>query len=215
MNEPHSHPLIAQMKTLLAGLPEDAMIAGGCLRDCLLGARPKDIDLFVGPDFDVSAWAEKNGGWASKHLRDSAEYETGMPGSVARVIDPTLFLGDDGLEHYKGISTSDGIPLQIIQMAAKTSTEQQLARFDFDFCQFALAQDGTFVGTDAAYVALGSKKARWRLAVGDSRRRGSEDRVRRWLGRPEFRDWRFVFPGVTYVYSPYWGNAAALVDKAS
>ena len=198
MNDPNYHPMISRLREILmVDLPSDAIVAGGCLRDCILGGIPKDVDVFVGPGMNVPAWAQAHGGNCWAVCGAATEYDMGLQASVAQVFDTNLRVGDDGLT-----TDRDGPEIQFIQMKRPTSVEEQFARFDFDFCKLALLQDGSFKADPTAYPALRQKVARWTLEEGDVRRTGSVDRVIRWLQRPMFRSWRFVMGNKVFVYHP-------------
>lgn len=209
MNDPNYHPMISRLReSLMVDLPSDAIVAGGCLRDCILGGTPKDVDVFVGPGMDVLAWVEAHGGngWAMGGV--VTEYDSGLQASVAQVFNTNLRVGDDGLT-----TDLDGPELQFVQMKRPTSVEEQFARFDFDFCKLALLQDGSFKADPTASLALRQKVARWTLEEGDVRMAGSMDRVIRWLQRPMFRSWRFVMGDNVFGYHP--SKSFALLKGAS
>ena len=129
MNDPNYHPMISRLREILmVDLPSDAVVAGGCLRDCILGGIPKDVDVFVGPGLDVRAWVEAHGGNCRAVGGAATEYDAGLQASVAQVFDTNLRVGADGLA-----ADLDGPEIQFIQMKRPTSVEEQFARFDFDF----------------------------------------------------------------------------------
>lgn len=198
MNDPNYHPMISRLREILmVDLPSDAIVAGGCLRDCILGGTPKDVDVFVGPGMDVPAWVEAYGGNCWAVAGAVTEYDAGLQARVAQVFDTNLRVGDDGLT-----TDLDGPAIQFVQMKRTTSIEEHFARFDFDFCKLALLQDGSFKADPTASLALSQKVARWTLEEGDVRRAGSMDRVIRWLQRPMFRSWRFVMGNNVFGYHP-------------
>lgn len=198
MNDPNYHPMISRLREILmVDLPSDAIVAGGCLRDCILGGTPKDVDVFVGPGMDVPAWVEAHGGNCWAVAGAVTEYDAGLQARVAQVFDTNLRVGDDGLT-----TDLDGPAIQFVQMKRTTSIEEHFARFDFDFCKLALLQDGSFKADPTASLALSQKVARWTLEEGDVRRAGSMDRVIRWLQRPMFRSWRFVMGNNVFGYHP-------------
>ena len=104
-----------------------AVIAGGCLRDLILGAPVKDIDFFV-PATDRPAnmkWA----GWEKvREFTDTQGYILGFRDEVCRVTE--FFVPYQPL-----------LPVQIIELrwdlSQKPFIDFVMERMDFDFCRVA------------------------------------------------------------------------------
>lgn len=159
-----------------------AIVAGGCLRDAILGVPHRDIDIFVGPDFDPTKLPEA---WA------------------AFVLSPETFV-QDYAEHFAprlkavwGLANCDGELLgpaaaQIIVMAEPIKLPELLADFDWGFCQIGGHTLSKLFCTDAFRADMNNNTATLTAKPGDPRmermlRRGKEFQRR-------FPDRRFLVP---------------------
>lgn len=122
------------------GFP-DAVIAGGALRDLILGREPKDIDVFaehpstgfstgslVGANTaEIKEWAERYLGPARCVINSAwANYNEGMDGVVCAVeIDTAL---------------TRPLPIQLIMMNRPMTLQSAVERIDFGLCR--VSHDG-------------------------------------------------------------------------
>lgn len=143
---PHNKPrlwdrIIADVAPCFGGA---AIVAGGAVRDHVLGRRPKDIDVFVPADNHEGlcrALRPLHGNFASEHTTTDPDYMT----------DP-LAMGAVNLRLH-------GMDVQVVGMRLPEFTiDAVLARFDFGLCQAAYCQqDGTAVTTPAFQVDAASR----------------------------------------------------------
>jgi hypothetical protein len=121
--------LAEQVRTLLvhAGFPE-AIVAGGFLRDTLLGIEPKDIDVFIGnktmtSEALVSALHEALGGYVK------VEFDVTYS---AMEVDRILAVD----------SPAYPFPIQVIEMKPGLSPVEHARRHDFGICQVWIGSHG-------------------------------------------------------------------------
>ena len=109
----------------------DVMIAGGCIRDWMLGLEPKDIDVFMLlPEGEAPRLPEGNG-WEVDPEQPQAPENQGVPGygGVTRIT--SIF-------NWR----KQGQPVQIIQLQRDTNLTDYVWGFDIDVCMGRWDQNG-------------------------------------------------------------------------
>lgn len=119
-----------------AGFP-GAVVAGGYLRDTLIGQRPKDLDVFIPYSELATCYLEPA---LSKALGEPMAFQFdlsyGEDTEINRVFTVT---GLDGLQP----------PAQVIEMAPGIDPAGRVDRFDFGICQAWLGLDGCVQNSEA------------------------------------------------------------------
>jgi len=101
-----------------------AIVAGGYLRDRYYQVAPKDLDIFVSSDCDMTALSKALDDWSLKDgASDLKELQASDQGY--RAIEVITFV------------KSDELPLQIIISDEFTAIDRVFKDFDFGFCQIA------------------------------------------------------------------------------
>lgn len=123
------------LRTVQSVHPE-AVLAGGCLRDLILGGPVKDLDIFIGPaSTNLQEVLERRHGWRTV-MSVNADYVDSMRGEVARV------------HGYR----VPGFPLeiQIIQLTNLDEPHAAIKRMDFAACQVGYCGGNHWVYTPEA-----------------------------------------------------------------
>lgn len=153
----------------------EALVAGGCLRDTLLGRPVNDVDIFVP---------------YGKERLAALAIEGTHPVLTKSIPEPYFTFNSDvrSVDYYAG---SDGeLPINIIGVSEGTCTPwQQLERFDFGICRVAF--DGERLWKDLSF----DRDARDRtftlmVSQTDDQRDYSMQRYERLLKK--YPTWRFV-----------------------
>lgn len=169
----------------LGDICEQAIIAGGCLRDTFFGVDFADIDIFVSPDFDGAKLASKMGAhwtveeqWGPLSGTQAAEYEEAF-GIHMRSI-------------WRMQEGDTGHPVQFMVWPTPPAMADLLAQFDFGFSQIASDGVETFA-TDAFLVDARANTATFLLGADYNRlprchqraeRIGARHPGRRWIWPP-------------------------------
>jgi len=129
----------------------EALIAGGALRDLILGREIKDIDVFVRSrgEETQAALASIYGDAKAEHpdlVRDYGENVPELQGVY------TLHVGDGDRDWAPDSPVSDDeyCPFQIIALNQDVTPDSCLGRFDFGICR--VATDGKTVFIDPAFT---------------------------------------------------------------
>ena len=103
----------------------NSYIAGGALRDLVIGSTPKDVDIFVGPDWQ-SAYLD--------YLGDASEVRQGAPFDKHPA---SWSAGDSTIERIINLTRESGTLYQIIERKDNLTASEMLGRFDFGLCRIA------------------------------------------------------------------------------
>lgn len=123
------------LRTVQTVHPE-AVLAGGCLRDLILGGQVKDLDIFVGPaSTNLQEVLTLRHGWRLV-MSVNADYVDSMRGEVVRVHGYCV----------------PGFPLeiQIIQLTRLDEPHDAIQRMDFAACQVGFISPTHWVYTPEA-----------------------------------------------------------------
>jgi hypothetical protein len=156
------------------GVPE-AIVAGGCLRDAIMGRSINDIDVFVPED--------------KAHKAAFAIQDTHP--TLAKSIPEPYFTFNNDVRSVNYYEAPDGwLPVNIIGVTKGTCTpEQQLERFDFGICRVAF--DGRRLWKDLSFDRDQADET-FTLSVSQTQdqRRYSMQRYERLQAK--YNGWRFV-----------------------
>ncbi len=100
-------------------------IAGGALRDLIIGRVPKDIDIFVGRN------------WQQANLDYLGEVELVKAGAPADQDRGSWSEADDTIERIYEVRRPSGLLYQIIERADNPAPMEMLDQFDFGICRIA------------------------------------------------------------------------------
>ncbi len=157
------------------GVPE-AIVAGGCLRDTIMGRPVNDIDIFV-PENAVEP-------------AQRAIHETHP--KCTKSIPKPYFIFNSDVRTVRYYDPKDGVKwpqVNIIAVAGECTPEAQLERFDFGICRVAF--DGVRLWKDLGFDR-DQRDETFSLLVGQSeeQRKYSLKRFERLLAK--YPGWRFV-----------------------
>jgi hypothetical protein len=141
----------ALWETLLEATGEDeAVVAGGCIRDYLLGLSPKDIDIFVPlgsrQEFEELIAKLNDSHIWSLELMDATEYHTQDAESIIGVAEGEAL----------------GLPVNIISRVSHLDAcpWDLITSFDFGILQWSFqSTDRAVVGTTQAIMDLAGRTA--------------------------------------------------------
>ena len=123
------------LRTVQSVHPE-AVLAGGALRDLILGGTVKDLDIFIGPEAtNLQEVLTFRHGWRPI-MSVNADYVESMRGEVAHVVGYRV----PGLEHE----------VQIIQLKQLDEPHDAIRRMDFAACQVGYCSPTHWVYTRRA-----------------------------------------------------------------
>lgn len=106
-----------------------AILAGGFLRDTMLNRKPKDIDIFVSPRFNI------------EHLLSDMGIKSAISSSWTEYEDGSIPISE--VTTLPSAATGLACDVQIIKLAEPWTPVEQMERFDWDFCQWWF--DGDYV----------------------------------------------------------------------
>lgn len=115
--------------SLVQSINPTAVLAGGCLRDLILGGEVKDLDVFVDAS-NENLWEDLQQVLMLRHgwrvcMQVNADYVASMRGEVAKVVGFRV----PGCEHE----------VQIIGLKSLTTPYEAIERMDFGACQIGIA----------------------------------------------------------------------------
>lgn len=161
----------ALWETLLEELAVDgAVVAGGCIRDYLLGFEPKDIDIFVPvtnrQEFEEFIYSLNDSPLWSVELIEGEEYRVHDPHSIIGVAEGEAL----------------GLPVNIVARCSHIEGAWELINsFDYGILQWSFQSTDTgIVATTAALMDLANRTA---TLTHDGTYEQSLDRYARWLKR--------------------------------
>ncbi|MCA8110265.1 hypothetical protein [Burkholderia cepacia] len=147
--------LIKQFDSILAQLQEvgvKGLIAGGAVRDHILGKPVKDIDVFVAHDPDVVSKLQAAFGVLHVNPSLAAEYigEAGQS-EVSHVYEVSF--GDDPFDPDLG-----HVPVQVIALAPGMDPLDRVKHHDFGICQCWYVGHGFKMYTEAFAADMSGKR---------------------------------------------------------
>lgn len=132
------------------------ILAGGALRDFHAGIRPKDLDIFAGPDFDprkikypLNYEIDSNEETLKQYNEETAEWEED------RQIKAIYNVSGEG----EFLSTFPSI--QVIVMRRAPELIEMVRSFDLNVCQIGIDPDGLLFSTKAFRDGMAEKIVRY------------------------------------------------------
>lgn len=122
----------------MAGFP-GAVVAGGYLRDTVLGIAPKDMDVFI------PHCAQRDNAILCRNLAGAL----GEPVTVQHNI--SAYANLEVCRIFECHNALRPVPVQVIEMAPGIDPAERAKGHDFGLCQFWMGLDGRLRGTDQAW----------------------------------------------------------------
>jgi hypothetical protein len=164
----------------------DGIIAGGSVRDFLLGVEPRDTDLFVKASPETANAIALLGAQPVTPVNCGPASDQDDEGYIMRTDATYLYENGGG-----------GPPLNIVVLAEPPEAKALLAEFDFGVCMAGWSAKAGFVIRDEFFTDAAQKTFTW---MSSRRRQRSQERYAKFVQRPHFRDWRLV--GLTPLPDP-------------
>lgn len=134
-NFPEYDDLLKMFMVNLGLKKDEIYIAGGAIRDALLGRQPKDVDMFITTEKIYSSL-------------DIVEKLTGIDDLKILTYDNTIARHD-----YSNVDILfKNTKIQIINRYVNYSLQNLILEFDYDICQY-----GYYQGGDVVYTTEGAK----------------------------------------------------------
>lgn len=167
---------------------QQIIIAGGAVRDLLLGGPVKDIDMFVGPDStltDADYYGEKNDfavkalGFAEHRLRATGKAQPAHPS----------YPGWFDVVDVPGSRVTHGLPVQIIGI--NVNPIDDVMNYDFSISQCFVTPGGLFM-SDQCGKDMRDKIIRFTPEDGQDAFQWERSRKRLHRLRQKYPDWTLV-----------------------
>jgi len=178
-------PLIVQLVTDLKAIDPRAHIAGGAIRDLLLGKQVKDYDIFV-PAFTDDAFQSIKGGITQMDVQKMLGAPTYSDyGRQYHQWDPELM----GVANYK----IDGCDVQVIWVKSEhADIYQNVERFDLGVCRVGCDTSWSLVYGDGFVADVRDKVFRLRTCKNPSQFSNSISRINRL--KQKYIEWGVYIP---------------------